>query len=124
MSHGHMTYFINKEYSIFLCILFFQVIASTSDKASPNQCFIKLHGDSGYKAPNIYAPGRDIFFFSDAPHLIKTIRNNLSTSGFGKNSKVLWVGLYTFIQNISFLEALNRSTSSYRFCLSSFSSIS
>ena len=68
----------------------FQVIASASDKASPNQRLIKLH-DSLYKAQNMFAPDRYLYFFSDVPHLVKTVRNNLYSSGGGKNTKHLWV---------------------------------
>ena len=58
-----------------------KVIALTSDNASPNQCLYQLQCDNNdicYKAINIFAPDRHIFFFSDAPHLIKTVRNNIS----------------------------------------------
>ena len=57
-----------------------KVIASTSDKASPNQRFYQIHGkpkEICYKTCNFYAPDREIFFFSDVPHLMKTVRNNL-----------------------------------------------
>ena len=41
-----------------------------------------------YFAPNIYATDeRMIYFFSDAPHLVKTIRNALSNSGPGKGTR-------------------------------------
>ncbi|XP_070177740.1 uncharacterized protein [Littorina saxatilis] len=67
-----------------------KVIASTSDKASPNQRLYQLHGQAHqvcYKTLNFYAPTRYIYFFSDVPHLIKTIRNNL----FPHNAKrLLW----------------------------------
>ena len=67
------------------------VIAATSDGASPNRSFYRMHkaldGDSGkevcYRTINFYAPHRFIYFFSDAPHLIKTTRNCLSHSGSG-----------------------------------------
>lgn len=67
------------------------VIAATSDGASPNRSFYRMHkaldGDSGkevcYRTINFYAPHRFIYFFSDAPHLIKTTRNCLYHSGSG-----------------------------------------
>lgn len=68
-----------------------QVIASTSDKAGPNQQFIRMNTENGYKTVNLYAPERCIFFFSDAPHLIKTVRNNMNKSGFGNSTQRLWV---------------------------------
>ena len=54
------------------------VVVATADGASPNRRFIKMHGEMDaenerdliYKAPNIYAENRNIFFFSDAPHLL------------------------------------------------------
>ena len=40
-----------------------------------------------HKVPNIHAPDkRDLFFFSDAPHLIKTTRNCWSSK-----CRMLWV---------------------------------
>lgn len=67
-----------------------KVIASTSDKASPNQRFYQLHGAQGevcYKYINLFAPDRHIYFFSDPPHLIKTV--NMLKSALGK-TKFLW----------------------------------
>ena len=73
------------------------VIAVTSDGAAPNRRFYSLHtkmdGDINrpvtYCTRNLYAPDRYIFFFSDAPHLIKTARNCLYQSGSGK-TRYLW----------------------------------
>ena len=67
------------------------VIATTSDGASPNRRFYRMHKDlddnSGkdvcYCTVNLYAPHRFIYFFSDAPHLVKTTRNCLYHSGSG-----------------------------------------
>ena len=55
------------------------VIASTSDRASPNRRFCQMHksldgnaaDDVCYRTVNFYAPHHYIYFFSDAPHLIK-----------------------------------------------------
>jgi hypothetical protein len=45
-----------------------------------------------FKAPNLYAEDeRDVFFFSDAPHLVKTVRNNLYSSS-ASGTKYLWNG--------------------------------
>ena len=71
-------------------IIFNQVLATTTDGASVNRKMVKLH-DSGtkvlYKALNIYAKEeRYIYFFSDPPHLIKTVRNC-----WNSNARKLWV---------------------------------
>lgn len=71
-----------------------KVIVSTSDKASPNQRLYRLHGDDNslcFKAVNLYARDRHVYFISDVPHLVKTVRNNLAASGSGKNTRLLWV---------------------------------
>ena len=67
------------------------VIATTSDGASPNRRFYRLHkpldgdadGDVCYRTINLYAPHRYVYFFSDAPHLVKTVRNCLKSSESG-----------------------------------------
>lgn len=67
------------------------VVAATSDGASPNRSFYRMHtaldGNAGkevcYRTINLYAPHRFIYFFSDAPHLLKTTRNCLYHSGSG-----------------------------------------
>lgn len=71
-----------------------KVIASTSDKASSNQKMYQMHkitdeDEICYKCINIFSPDRFIFFISDPPHLIKTIRNNILSSGSGQNN-LLW----------------------------------
>ena len=61
------------------------VIGATSDGATPNRRFYRMHrnmdGNAGksvtYRSINIWAEHRFIYFFSDAPHLIKTARNCL-----------------------------------------------
>ena len=71
------------------------VIATTSDGASPNRRFYRMHKDlndnSGkdvcYRTVNLYAPHRFIYFFSDAPHLVKTTRNCLYHSGSGSYNR-------------------------------------
>ena len=67
------------------------VIASTSDGASPNRRLYRMHKlldsnaetDVCYRTVNLYAPYRFIYFFSDAPHLMKTTRNCVYSSGHG-----------------------------------------
>ena len=69
----------------------FHVLTLTCDGTSPNQRFWKLHSDDDmtYKVPNPYASTpRDLYFVSDPPHLLKTIRN----SWFNSKQK-LWVGI-------------------------------
>ncbi|KAJ8025305.1 Transposable element P transposase [Holothuria leucospilota] len=76
------------------------VIAVTSDGASPNRRFYNMHnamvGDDSrsvtYCTQNLYSPHRSIYFFSDAPHLIKTARNCLYQSGCGNNTRCMWNG--------------------------------
>ena len=71
----------------------FKVIAITADGASPNRKLFHMHSSSAitYKTPNPYtAENRNIYFFSDVPHLMKTTRNcwlHSSTDG----SRNLWV---------------------------------
>ena len=69
----------------------FYVICIVCDGASPNRKFFRLHGEYGqkngvtYKAVNRHSKDkRDIYFMSDVPHLLKTIRNCWSHSGYGK----------------------------------------
>ena len=73
-----------------------QVIAATADKASCSAKHVRMQAeaDHPYRVRNRFAPGNDeryIYFISDAPHLMKTIRNNLYNSGDGAHTKYLWV---------------------------------
>ena len=68
-------------------------IAAASDGASPNRKFYQMHREGielCNKTVNIYAPWRFIYFFSDAPHLLKTGRNCWASSGAGKCSRYMW----------------------------------
>ena len=79
-----------------------KVIAVTSDGASSNRSFYKMHskmfgsvvtqdGSVFYKAVNFFAEeDRFIHFICDQPHALKTGRNNLSHSAFGQSSRLLW----------------------------------
>jgi hypothetical protein len=69
-----------------------KIIIVTADGAAANRKFFRLHKDpSGYneangvvyKARNIYAPEREVYFVSDVPHLIKTVQNCWERSHFG-----------------------------------------
>ena len=76
------------------------VIASVSDDASANRKFFRMHSmmdnsleDRGvvHRTINLFAPSRYIWFFSDAPHLLKTTRNCIYHSGESSNhSRCLW----------------------------------
>ena len=84
------------------------VIAATSDGASPNRRFYRLHkpldGDADvcYRTINLYAPHRFVYFFSDAPHLVKTTRNCLLHSGSGSCTQYMWNnGHYILWQHIA-----------------------
>eukprot|EP00795_Rhopilema_esculentum_P004986 gene4986-21354_t len=71
-----------------------KVIAVVCDKATSNQKLFKIHGQDKeitHKTINVFsgAEKRPLFFFSDPPHLLKTARNNLANSGFGKK-RLMW----------------------------------
>lgn len=74
------------------------ICAAVSDGASPNRRFYELHADIAdnsneeivHATINLFCPSRKIFFFSDAPHLVKTARNCLFNSGSGKRTRHLW----------------------------------
>ena len=71
-----------------------QVICMTSDGNSVNRAFFKMNTpihptESGivYDTWNNAAPDRPLYFMSDVPHLVKTIRNNFFNSRPYKNAK-------------------------------------
>ena len=75
------------------------ICAAVSDGASPNRrCYELLHAGIADNASegivhatvNLFCPSRKIYFFSDAPHLVKTAQNCLFNSGSGKRSRLLW----------------------------------
>ena len=76
----------------------FKVIALTADGTSCNRNFFKMHshGDDEiiYKTVNVFSKEkRPIYFFSDVPHLIKTVRNcwaNSFAHKFTRALEVLW----------------------------------
>ncbi len=58
-----------------------------------NRRFLKIHETKGpgitHKMPNPFAPDqRDVYFVSDPPHLIKTVRNS-----WASKKRNLWVWL-------------------------------
>eukprot|EP00794_Sanderia_malayensis_P011654 gene11654-12853_t len=74
------------------------VITAVCDGASSNRKFFKMHeklsGETNdsvtYGTVNLYAPDRYLWFFADAPHLIKTARNCLYHSGNNK-PRLMWM---------------------------------
>lgn len=66
-------------------------MCATFDGASVNRRLVKLHDSSVkllYKTPNYFAEDeRDLYFISDVPHLIKTVRNC-----WHSKKRNLWVG--------------------------------
>ena len=76
----------------------FRVMMMTCDGASSNRMFIGMHssqkqnGDITYKTTHPYSEdGRDIYFMSDVPHLIKTTLNCRSLSFGHSHTRALWV---------------------------------
>lgn len=90
----------------------FRVLAITCDGASCNRSFFRLHRSAGddddddqddnydkeresvvlYKTKNPYSSdGRFVFFISDPPHLIKTVRNCWANSYAHSRTRTLWV---------------------------------
>ena len=75
----------------------FPIISITSDGNSPNRKFYRMCSldtpPPTYKTPNPYAmaKSRDIYFFCDPPHLLKTTRNNFANSYSHANTRRLWV---------------------------------
>ena len=71
----------------------FPVVAVTADGASPNRNFFRICGKKKrgcvpFKTRNPYAD-RDLYFFCDPPHAMKTTRNCLSNSHAHKQSREL-----------------------------------
>ena len=73
-----------------------KVMFITCDGASPNRRFFEMHrgADEGpvYRVNNDYALDEDryLYFISDVPHLLKTIRNCFANSYSMKKSRKLW----------------------------------
>ena len=83
-----------------------KVIAVTADGAGPNRKFFKMHGNKKdgliFNTKNLFASDdRDIFFFSDPPHLMKTTRNCFSHSSMSCSSRCMWVSLLCVLRVIT-----------------------
>lgn len=71
----------------------FRVLAVTCDGATCNRRLFKLHSKSRkhlvYKTENVFSASKEfIYFVSDPPHLLKTIRNC-----FASSKRNLWVSI-------------------------------
>ena len=77
------------------------VLAATANGASPNRAFMTIHKPNSsdpfpYKMLNPFAVNeRHIYFISDPPHLLKTVRNC-----WYSQKRRLWVCTLTFVLNI------------------------
>ena len=73
----------------------FKVMALTGDGASCNRKFFKMHQTSEdfvHKTANIYSSdNHSLYFFSDVPHLIKTVRNCWANSFAHSHTRKLQV---------------------------------
>ena len=90
------------------CNLWF--VAATSDGASPNRRFYRLHkaldggadGDLCYRTVNLYAPHRFIYFFFKCTTSCETTRNCLKSSGSATCTRYMWdSGHYILWQHIT-----------------------
>ena len=74
------------------------IITVVSDGASPNRKFYNLHApldelntkDVTYRTINLFEPKRYIWFFADAPHLLKTARNFIYHLGNANGTRYMW----------------------------------
>jgi len=86
----------------------FTILLSICDGASENRAFIAMNGNNATKSQGFNPfSAKPIFFFSDPPHLIKKLRNNIFNSGFKENHQrysrtlklnnkyVLWDHIYS-----------------------------
>ena len=75
----------------------FRVMAVTCDGASCNRSLFQLHASKGevaHKVRNVFN-GDNIYFFSDPPHLMKTVRNC-----FASPKRNLWVSILYLCQDM------------------------
>ena len=79
------------------------VVSLTSDGAKPNRRFYRLCQLTSsakkmpYKCVNPYNSDFDLFFYCDAPHLLKTTRNCFSNSFAHLQSRKMQVSKHTII---------------------------
>ena len=55
--------------------------------------------DVTYKISNTFMPNRFIYFISDPPHLLKTLRNSLKSSTHSHSVRHLWNDGYEILWN-------------------------
>ena len=99
----------------------FKVISVTGDKASANRKLFRMHSTCSfdqdtvtYKVRNPYSKEeRFLFFFSDVPHLIKTVRNCWSNSFGHSHKRALWVSLLDD-ENLHYTHTHNKCTCIFR----------
>ena len=87
-----------KAISILEIICKLPVITVVSDGASPKRKFYSLHAPLDelntkcvtYRTINLFEPKRYIWFFADAPHLLKTARNFIYHLGNANGTRYMW----------------------------------
>ena len=91
-----------------------KVLGVTCDGYSVNRRFLKIHAteESGtqitHKMANPFAPEqRDIYFISDPPHLMKTVRNSWASK---KRNLWVWIIEMYSCRLLSFLQQCNGKT--------------
>ncbi len=101
----------------------FKVLALTADGASCNRKFFKMHKSkstpSPHKTVNLYAgEDRPIFFFSDPPHLMKTVRNCWANSYGHSYTRKLWVSENYCLLHLEILQmnGQNIDLASWKLC--------
>ena len=85
-----------------------KVMALTCDGASMNRRLFKLHQTGTqlvYKVVNPVATERYTYFFSDAPHLLKTVRNSWQSRKWHLYGQVISIHMHshTFKHTYSFI---------------------
>ena len=88
-------------------------MATTFDGASVNRCLVKIHSfvshDLVYKVHNPYASEeRYLYFFSDPPHVMKTVRNAWASPKCHLRVSVLYAHVHTYISYMVSECSLNR----------------
>ncbi|XP_071855159.1 uncharacterized protein [Apostichopus japonicus] len=93
---GHQLYEMAMNCIKALKLLGLTVLCLTSDGASCNRKLYEiLSGSSSspltphYKTKNVYEENQYIYFNSDAPHLLKTLRNNFENSNWNRKTRNL-----------------------------------
>ncbi|CAG2191543.1 unnamed protein product [Mytilus edulis] len=86
--------------------------ALVCDGATPNRKFYRIHGqnqDLCYFTNNEYGDEINLYFICDAPHLMKTTRNNFENSGWNNKTRNLmlngkpikWSQIVTLVEGYS-----------------------